>query len=272
MRNLVWLLVAFFCPPLLAQPLGSWEHWLNSCQESRIVYLGESHDCALDHQIQRKTLEALHSGGRKVIVLAEMFQLPSRQILEQYCRGELDDDQLRERSEWNRRWGHDWELYLPIWQFCRKQSLHLRPLRNSSETNKNLGKLGVEAFTEEEKQGLAPEPHTFGPHPESLRAIFEAHAGPVSDESFSRFLRVQTLWEEFMAARIRQAMVEDPRAQILVLVGKGHLLHGHGLQGRVADAWPEPVSQCVALVNPGPEEKVRCQAWLSLEAAQEATK
>jgi len=42
-------------------------------------------------------------------------------------------------------------------------------------------------------------------------------------------------------------------------VGKGHLLHGHGLPTRVATHWPSPLVQLVALVNPDAEEKKRAQ-------------
>lgn len=45
------------------------------------------------------------------------------------------------------------------------------PFGNSSESGKNLSKLGAAAFTPVEHQGLPSGPYQFGPHPESLRDI-----------------------------------------------------------------------------------------------------
>ncbi len=218
---------------------------LEACAQARVLYLGEEHDSAADHARQLEILETL-SRGRSPVVVAEMFQNPSRKVLAEYVAGNLDDEELKTASEWDKRWGHVWELYLPIWQLCQQRCLAIYPLRNSNESGKNLGKLGVSAFTAEEKQGLAPEPYEFGPHPERLRPVFEAHAGPVSDESFARFLKVQTLWEEYMAAQIRRALSENA-GQIIVLVGQGHLTHGHTLPVRVQREWPHPLVQKTVL-------------------------
>lgn len=228
---------------LLMLSLSGWAEPLDlqACAQARVLYLGEEHDSAADHQRQLEILEFV-SRARTPVVVAEMFQNPSRAVLADYLAGNLDDEQLKSASEWDKRWGHAWELYLPIWQLCRQRHIPIYPLRNSTESGKNLSKLGAQAFSEEERQGLAPEPYEFGPHPETLRPVFEAHAGPVSDEAFTRFLKVQTLWEEYMAAQIRRALREND-GQVIVLVGQGHLSHGHTLPYRVQAQWPHPLNQ-----------------------------
>lgn len=254
--RLLFLLLILLCwAPGHAEEDPNWPPWIEACQEARVLYLGEEHDSLLDHQLQARTIQALCKQGHRLVVVAEMFQLPARQVLDDYIAGKLNDQQLFEGSEWKKRWGHAWEQYLPIWQICQQEKIPLRALRNSSESGRQLNKLGSAAFTPEERQGLAPEPYDFGPHPESLRSVFEAHAGPVSQAAFERFLAVQTLWEEFMAARVRMALEENPDGVVVVLVGKGHLLHGHGLPARVARQWPHPLVQKTALVNPGPQER-----------------
>ena len=237
MLRTVVLLVLLACSCWAAPPD------LEACARARVLYLGEEHDSAADHQRQWEILEYV-SRGRSPIVVAEMFQNPSRKVLTDYRVGNLDDEQLKAQSEWDKRWGHPWDLYLPIWQLCQQRHIPILPLRNSSESGKNLSKLGAGAFTPEERQGLAREPYEFGPHPESLRPIFEAHAGPVSDEAFQRFLKVQTLWEEYMAAQIRRALGETD-GQVIVLVGEGHLTHGSTLPVRVQREWPHPLNQLV---------------------------
>ncbi|MFN8606773.1 MAG: ChaN family lipoprotein [Vulcanimicrobiota bacterium] len=231
--------------------------WLDQCDLARVLYLGEEHNGAADHQLQHDVLEEL---ARPPVVVAEMFQNVSRPALDAYIAGRLDDDELRTCSEWEKRWGHAWEQYLPIWQLCQMGHWPLRPLRNSSESGKNLGKLGVNAFSPEERQGLRPEPYEFGPHPETLRSVFEGHAGKVGDEAFARFLKVQVLWEEYMAAQIRRALAETD-GPVVVLVGKGHLTHGFGLPYRVQADWPHPLVQKIVLYNPSESERNRADLW-----------
>ena len=235
--------------------------WLSGCGDCRVLYLGEEHDRLLDHQIQRDVLESVAT-GRSPAVIVEMFQDPSRQVLIDYVADVLDDAELRIASEWDKRWGHPWEMYLPIWQLCQQWHIPLLPLRNSSESGKNLSKQGVQAFSAEERQGLAPPPYEFGPHPETLKPVFEAHAGPVSQAAFERFLNVQVLWEEYMATQIRRALREN-EGQVVVLVGKGHLTHGFGLAQRVQREWPHPLTQKIVLCNPSPDEQKRADLWWS---------
>lgn len=241
----------------------SWDAWLDRASRADVVYLGERHDSAVDHAFQLETLRGLQRRGLKSVIVAEMFQLLSKDVLDEYVGGRLTDQQLRLLSQWDRRWGHAWEAYLPIWQFAKEHGLRVLPLRNSSETGRHLGKLGAEAFSPEEKQGLRPAPYDFGPDPQTLRKTFEAHAGPVSDEAFQRFLNVQTLWEEFMAAQVRKALALPQRTgPVVVLVGKGHLLHGHGLVRRVQ--LDRPLTQVTAAVDPEPDERKRLDVvWTS---------
>lgn len=225
-----------------------------------VLYLGERHDSEADHRWQAEVLGQLE--GLQPVIVAEMFQLPSAGVLEAYSEGELDDDNLRIQSEWEQRWGHPWPLYLPLWQMARRHGWTLLPLRNSSESGKALGKLGVQAFTPAEREVLRPGPYEFGPHPESLRASFEAHAGKISDGAYDRFLSVQTLWEEFMAGQVRQALRRRERhGPVVVLVGKGHLLHGYGLAWRTQAGWAEPLHQIVLVNEPEDAEKKRLDGY-----------
>jgi uncharacterized iron-regulated protein len=265
-RFLVVLLL--LCSAVAAQSVlrgtVSWDEWLNRAAKADVIYLGERHDSKLDHQFQLDTIRGLRERGLKPVIVAEMFQLLSREVLDEYVAGRLSDEQLKLLSQWDRRWRHDWAAYLPLWQEAREHKLALLPLRNSSETGKHLGKLGVEAFSPEEREGLTPGPYEFGPGSETLRKAFEAHPSPPSDDAFTRFLNVQTLWEEFMAAQVRKALALPGRkGPVVVLVGKGHLLHGHGLPWRVAAG--KPLRQVTSAVDPEVDETARLDVvWRSL--------
>lgn len=265
--SLPLILLPLFAATAPAESIDDEREWLRRSREARVLYIGESHSSELDHQVQQRTLQGLDDP----VVLAEMFQLPSAPVLEQYVAGNLNDAQLYEQSEWQKRWGHNWQAYLPIWQLCQQRQLPLQPLRPSSESSAQLGKLGVLGFNEQERQGLASEPHEFGGDLSPLRAIFEGHAhGHSSEAGFSRFVQVQVLWEEFMAARVRLALQQFPERRVLVLVGKGHLTLGAGLPARVQRGWSgERLVQRVALIRPSKQEQERADFWLSAQPTPE---
>jgi len=65
-------------------------------------------------------------------------------------------------------------------------------------------------LSEAERAGIGEvDSADFAPEPEGveeLRRVYQEHAGKgATEEAFQRFLRVQVLWEEGMAAQIVQA-------------------------------------------------------------------
>lgn len=220
---LLFLLLALPCS---AQ--GWWETdgpWQDELRRWDILFLGERHDRAEDHEMQRQVLEALGP----VVAGAEMFQIPFQPALDRFSRGELDLEGLRRETNWEKTWGHDYKLYAPCWEAVQRNKGELLALRYATGVNRRLGAEGPQAVPAEQRPLAAFDEWDYGGDEDRLYETYAAHGKP-SEEGFRRFLRVQTLWEEGMAGRL--AARYKPGQPMVVLVGSGHLTQGYGLPFR----------------------------------------
>ena len=78
---------------------------LKELSKANVIYLGETHDSLIDHQTQLEIIQALHRLRPKLTIGMEMFQRPYQQSLDRYLAGVLTETQLRERSQYEPRWG-----------------------------------------------------------------------------------------------------------------------------------------------------------------------
>ena len=87
---------------------------LKQLQAAKIVYLGETHDSESDHQQQLAIIQALFKHKSRLAIGMEMFQRPAQPILDRYLAGKISAIELRQQTEFDKRWGYKWEYYAPI--------------------------------------------------------------------------------------------------------------------------------------------------------------
>lgn len=214
---------------------------LDKLLQRDLVFLGEQHDNATHHAKQAQMVAWLrerHPG--QVGVAMEMVQIPFQSELDAFIAGEFPLSELPERLEWKKRWGFDFKMYAPVFEYCRKWSMPMRAMRFSNESSKLLGSHGTSILSADEALGMDDvDPTNLGGDQQRLAEIMHGHGESTPEEKRSnleRFIRVQVLWEEGM---ISQALALRERvAKVAVLVGAGHLTIGHGLQGRATRRCP----------------------------------
>ncbi len=233
---------------------------LRQLSQSRVVYLGETHDSTDDHRAQLEILEALHQQNPKIAIVMEMFQRPYQQRLDQYINlsllGAISDDKIREVTEFDKRWGFPWEFYLPIIRFAISNNLRIIALNTPIEVTRKVSRQGLDSLTKAERQWIPPfseirlEPKRYR---DRMRQIYEEiHQGKSNSKAFESFFLAQVLWDETMADAIAQFLKQNPDRQIIVLAGQGHLIYGDGIPNRVARRIPQ-VQQSIVLLNPPAE-------------------
>src|SRR4028119_2349554 len=57
---------------------------LQELRKANVVYLGETHDSAEDHQAQLEIVKELHQQNPKIAIAMEMFQRPYQNIIDEY--------------------------------------------------------------------------------------------------------------------------------------------------------------------------------------------
>jgi uncharacterized iron-regulated protein len=254
--------------PVLAAPVIRTTNELSSdltrsIAQARVIYLGETHDSAIDHELQLQVLQQLHRQNPRIILAMEMFQRPYQSVLDRYRTGELSESELVDRTEYKTRWGFPWELYAPIVRFTQTHQLPIIALNTPTEVTRKVGRKGLDSLTWADRRFIPPMSDiVVGPtaYRDRLSQLYlEMHQGKGNSEGLTRFFQAQVLWDETMADGIARAVKQYPRHQILVLVGQGHLLYGDGIPDRVMRRLANQAgfSQVTVLLNADPSLALR---------------
>lgn len=237
---------------------------LTQLAQADVVYLGETHDRAEDHQLQLEILRSLHRQRSALIIGMEMFQRPYQAALDRYLAGQITEADLIQQTDYKRRWGFPWELYAPIVRFAKEHQLPIVALNTPSEITRKVARSGLESLTLAEQQWIPPKSAILA-KPEAyrqrIRQIYdEIHQGKGTSRDFERFFLAQVLWDETMADRIATTLRRQPNALVVVLAGQGHIIFRDGIPNRVARRTDplrpsRPLKQVTVLLNPPDDVK-----------------
>jgi uncharacterized iron-regulated protein len=206
--------------------------------ESRAVYVGERHDSYAHHLKQLEIIRKLYSEHSELAIGMEQFQQPFQGILDDYIAGTLSEKEMLRKTEWYDRWRFDFRLYRPILAFARENRIPVIALNVPSEIKKKVSTKGVEGLSADERSRIPAQMDDSDPaYRARLREVFDQHPG---DREFERFLEVQLLWDEGMAARVAEYLQQHPGRNMVVLAGTGHLVYGQGIPNRVTRRISEP--------------------------------
>jgi uncharacterized iron-regulated protein len=211
---------------------------MRQLQTANVIYLGETHDRVADRQQQLAIIQALFNYQPRVAIAMEMFQRPAQPILDRYVAGKITETELRQQTEFDRRWGFNWEDFVPLLRFAKTNRLKLVAINTPTEITRKVAKQGLESLTGQDLQYIPPidqiDPSNTK-YRDSILASYQQHMGkaPIASKSFNRFYTAQLLWDETMAERIANFVKQQPDYRVVVLAGRAHVIYGHGIPDRV---------------------------------------
>jgi uncharacterized iron-regulated protein len=210
------------------------ENVASNIASARVVYIGETHDSYSDHITQLEIIRLLHTKNSKIAIGMEQFQQPFQSVLDGYTRGEIDEKELIRQSEWIERWRFDYRLYRPILSFAREHGIPVIALNIPKEITAKVSKEGIEGLAKEDKDKIPSDiDYSDDAYKERLKQVFANHPHK-NEEGFERFMQVQLLWDEGMAAKAADYLQTNPNRQLVVLAGIGHVMYGSGIPQRVS--------------------------------------
>ena len=223
-------------PPTASQDL-SHQEIIQELTEADIVYLGEVHDRTQDHEAQLKILEALHEENEEVTIALEMFQRPFQGAIDRYLDGEINEEELREQTQYDQRWGFPWSYYAPLLRFAQENDLPVLALNTPTEITRQVSSQGLDSLEGDDFRYIPPrEEIRTDDNPEyreMLEEVFDQHHGHGRSGNPENFIAAQILWDETMAEKVAETYQDNPEQQILVIAGQGHIIYGHGIPNRV---------------------------------------
>jgi uncharacterized iron-regulated protein len=208
---------------------------LEDLRAAKIIYLGETHDSLADHQAQLAIIQNLQAHNPRIAIALEMFQRPYQTYLDQFLAAKITEGELREKTEYDQRWGFDWEFYAPILRFAQTKKLPLIALNTPTEITRKVAREGLDSLFTSEMIYIPPKSEISLDNEEyrqRILAVYQQHTGGKS-QGFEGFFLAQVLWDETMADAIAKFSQTHPQAQIIVLAGTGHIVYGHGIPDRV---------------------------------------
>jgi len=211
--------------------------------ERRIVLLGERHDWPDHHRWQLHVLAALAASGRPLVLGFEAFPRAAQPVLDEWSGGAMEAAALLERTDWERIWGGDPDLYLPLLHFARMHRVPVVALNVPRSLVRAVSRGGWASVPPGERLGLdAPAPV----HPAQrarLAEAYEAHrCAPAPPEALERFVEAQLVWDRAMASALAEAAESHPDATVVAIVGDGHAERPGGIAHQLAALGaPEPL-------------------------------
>jgi uncharacterized iron-regulated protein len=200
---------------------------------AQVIYVGETHDNPASHRVQEAILRDLAKSNPGQVTLGmEMFTPSQQPVLDKWSAGELSEKEFLRQVDWYSTWRIDFALYRDLLMFCRDQGIKILALNAESSVKKLLSRTAIEELSLEDRDRL-PEMDFDDPHYRAmLTAIFSGH--PMGHGDTNGFERVQTLWDETMAANLADYLsAKGPVHQVVVVAGSNHIHYGFGIPRRL---------------------------------------
>ena len=188
--------------------------------DSRIVLVGEEHTGNEFHTVQLRVLELLHAAGAELAVGLEMFPIDRQAALDDWIRGDIDEQTFLDTADWYGTWGYHWGYYREIFLFSRENAIPMIALRQPADEDDR---------PDPAELPVAP---PSDDHRALVQAFFETDSpvhGSLSPEQLDSLVASQSVRDATMASRAMDALRRYPNRTLVVLAGTGHVLYELGI-------------------------------------------
>ncbi len=215
-------------------------------EASRIIYVGEKHNKFSHHINQLFVIKKLHEAGYKLAVGMEMFQRPYQNVIDDYLAGRIDERGFLQKSEYFMNWKYNYNLYKPIIDYLKQQSIPLVALNVKGGVTRKVAREGINSLPSKKKQQL-PASMDFSNerYRGDLNEVFVLHTQQQELQNFNYFFQAQTLWDEVMAESAHQFLINNPERKLVILAGNGHVRRKYGIPERLYRRNNEPFTVVV---------------------------
>ena len=244
---------------------------LDDLAKKDVVFLGEHHNKAADHNLQAMIISGLSKrrGKGNVAVGLEMVQQQFQPVLDSYVAGTIADDAAAEKAlydgvEWAERWQWSFEDYLPVFRLARTEKIPLVALNVDSAVMEKVRFGGLESMSQadrdlyvQDKKGFVAFARTPGFVDYVERVImpsFGLHArmGLLGkNPSQANFYSSRILWDESMSTRAYRFLESGGTKTMVVLEGADHIKFSMGSVGRMKRMAPG-LQVASVMLNPTP--------------------
>lgn len=235
------------------------EDVVNAMSKADVVFIGETHDDAVAHQIESQLLQsatarygpnASADSRRHLILSMEMFERDVQTILDEYLGGQILERMFFKDS---RPWSNYQTDYRPLVEFARANSLPViasnAPARYANSVSR-LGRASLASLSQTAKAWLAPLPYgqAGAAYAAKFNRFMESATAGHEPNSKQYFLDAQVLRDATMAYAIAQNLKSQKKALVLHVTGIFHVEGRMGVPEQLASYRPQTRMIVVAIV------------------------
>ena len=206
---------------------------LDQIIRTQVIFVGETHDNPASHHLQEKILQALeqHNPG-KITLAMEMFTPSQQPVLNRWTKGELSEKEFLKQVDWYHNWRMNFAFYRPLLNYCRNHRIPILALNAENDLKQKVSSVPFVDLTEKDQQQL-PEMDYHDPYQQAMvQAVFSEHK--MGQTILDGFQRVQTLWDETMAANLANYLKKiSKNRQVMIIAGSNHIRYGFGIPRRL---------------------------------------
>jgi len=203
-----------------------------------VVLIGEHHAQRAGHEVEARVLAALADSGTPVALGMEFFESADDDALARFAAGKLPVDEMLLETGWYEQGGINFGYYRPLLEIARDHGAPILGLNVPRSVVRTVSRQGVEALSEADRKLVGDLAKPDLRHRYLVDALLGGFAASMPD-MFENMYRGQRAWDAAMAASIVRAKQGVAKDRVLVvIVGVGHVAHGHGIPERLAALAP----------------------------------
>jgi uncharacterized iron-regulated protein len=206
-------------------PIGYGEY-LDAIEAASIVAVGEQHDDAAHHAVQREVLVEMALRGRDMVIALEMLSADDQPTVDAFLSGSMSDADFAAYFE--RQWGFPYALYSGLFDTARAVGIPVVGVNVSRPLIRRVSSLGLAGLTAADRALLPAsiQPSGDARYQAYLEAALNTH-GPMPADRRARMLEVQSVWNEAMGENV--ARLASTGRLVVVIAGQGHVFFGAGI-------------------------------------------
>lgn len=214
-----------------------------------ILFIGENHTNQEFHDVQFRTIRALHEAGREVLIGLEMFPYTEQPVLDNWHAKRYTTDGFVELGRWYENWGYHWNYYREIFVYAKDQGIRMFAVNSPRDVVKSVRTKGFANLSPEEAAHLPPQlaPES-DEHRRMYRAFFDKDdALHMNEQALDGLYRAQTMWDATMGWNALQALKAHggKDAIMVVLIGAGHVTFGLGSERQIDPHYDGRISSLI---------------------------
>src|SRR5262249_23060661 len=175
---------------------------ITALSDKRVVFVGEEHDRYDNHLSEVEVIRRLHEQDpERWAVGVEFIQRRFQPDLDSYVAGRINEREFLRKTEYFDRWGFDFRLYRPIFQYARDNRIPMIALNAERELTGKVAKSGLDGLSSAERDRIPREiDKSDTAYRDRLQKVFQQHPN-ASNGNFEHFFEAQLVWDEPMAQR-----------------------------------------------------------------------